>query len=114
MWCDSGINQKQENCWKSCLVGRASWNWQEYSDGGRPPQGRKKGWSSFPGNSGERCPHYEHDGCEPQPSHLQEDDGNVVKRDVQEDPEVRHSPCTIRGNKRGVKWHSEGHMHTTV
>ncbi|TEA32699.1 hypothetical protein DBR06_SOUSAS116110001, partial [Sousa chinensis] len=24
------------------------------------------------------------------------------------------SPCTIRGNKRGVRWQSEGHMHTTV
>ena len=61
----------------------------EYSDGGRPPQGRKKGCSSFPGNSGKRSPHYELGGGEPQPSHLQEDDGNVVKRDVQEDPEVR-------------------------
>ncbi|KAM9041181.1 nuclear RNA export factor 2-like [Megaptera novaeangliae] len=61
---------------------------REYSDGGRPPQGRKKGCSSFPGNSGKRSPHYEHGGGEPQPSHLQEDDGNVVKRDVQEDPEI--------------------------
>uniref|UniRef100_A0A8C0DXF0 NTF2 domain-containing protein n=1 Tax=Balaenoptera musculus TaxID=9771 RepID=A0A8C0DXF0_BALMU len=86
----------------------------EYSDGGRPPQGRQKGCSSFPGNSGKRSPHYEHGGGEPQPSHLQEDDGNVVKRDVQEDPEVRHSPCTIRGNERRVRWHSEGHMHMTV
>ncbi|KAM9042426.1 nuclear RNA export factor 2-like [Megaptera novaeangliae] len=60
----------------------------KYSDGGRPPQGRKKGCSSFPGNSGKRSPHYEHGGGEPQPSHLQEDDGNVVKRDVQEDPEI--------------------------
>ncbi|KAM9041185.1 nuclear RNA export factor 2-like [Megaptera novaeangliae] len=61
---------------------------REYSDGGRPPQGRKKGCSSFPGNSGKRSPHYEHGGGEPQPSHLQEDDGNVVKRDVQEDPKI--------------------------
>lgn len=28
MWCDSRINQKQENGWKSRLVGRTSWNWQ--------------------------------------------------------------------------------------
>ena len=28
MWCDSRINQKQENGWKSCPVGRTSWNWQ--------------------------------------------------------------------------------------
>ncbi|KAM9041184.1 nuclear RNA export factor 2-like [Megaptera novaeangliae] len=61
---------------------------REYSDGGRPPQGRNKDCSSFPGNSGKRSPHYEHGGGEPQPSHLQEDDGNVVKRDVQEDPEI--------------------------
>ncbi|XP_024611556.1 nuclear RNA export factor 2-like [Neophocaena asiaeorientalis asiaeorientalis] len=100
-----------ESVWRLLGFGKHE---TEYSDGGRPAQGRKKGWSSFPGNSGERSPHYEHDRCEPQPSQLKEDDGKVVKKDVQEDPEVRHSPCTIRGNKRGVRWHSEGHMHTTV
>ncbi|XP_060148458.1 nuclear RNA export factor 2-like isoform X4 [Globicephala melas] len=108
----SGRQQQQKCFYPSKKYG--TYKNEEYSDGGRPPQGRKKGWSSFPGNSGERSPRYERDGCEPQPSNLQEDDGNVVKRDVQEDPEVRHSPCTIRGNKRGVRWQSEGHIHTTV
>lgn len=72
-------------CLQACIFVLPS----EYNDGGRSPQGRKKSWSSFPGSSGKRNPHYEYDGCEPQPSHLQEDYVKVVMRDVQMDPKAR-------------------------
>ncbi|XP_035581531.1 nuclear RNA export factor 2-like isoform X2 [Zalophus californianus] len=87
---------------------------EEYNDGGNSPQGRKKVWSSFQGNFGKRSPQYEDGGYEPQPSHLQEDDGNVLMRDVQEDPQVRHIPYSTRRDKRRVKWQNEGHIHITV
>uniref|UniRef100_A0A8C0K316 Nuclear RNA export factor 2-like n=1 Tax=Canis lupus dingo TaxID=286419 RepID=A0A8C0K316_CANLU len=81
---------------------------------GSSSQGRKKVWSSFRGNFGKRDPHYEHGGYEPQPSHLQEDDETVSMGNVQEDPQVRHTPYSTRCNKRRVKRHNEGHIHITV
>ncbi|XP_058392399.1 nuclear RNA export factor 2-like [Diceros bicornis minor] len=87
---------------------------EEYNDGGSSPQGRNKNWSSFRGNFGKRNPRYEHGGYEPWPSHRREDDGNVVMRDVQEDPQVRHTPYTIRRKNRRVKWYNEDHIHTAV
>uniref|UniRef100_A0A8I3PBF7 Nuclear RNA export factor 2 n=1 Tax=Canis lupus familiaris TaxID=9615 RepID=A0A8I3PBF7_CANLF len=86
----------------------------ENNDDGSSSQGRKKVWSSFRGNFGKRDPHYEHGGYEPQPSHLQEDDENVSMGNVQEDPQVRHTPYSTRCNKRRVKRHNEGHIHITV
>ncbi|KAF0875948.1 NXF2 factor, partial [Crocuta crocuta] len=71
-------------------------------------QGRKRVWSSFRGNFGKRSPHYERDGYEPQLSHLQEDDGNVMMRDIQD------IPYSTRRNKRRAKWNNEGHIHITV
>ncbi|CAD7682443.1 unnamed protein product [Nyctereutes procyonoides] len=87
---------------------------EEYNDGGSSPQGRKKVWSSFQGNFDKRNSHYERGGYEPQPSHLQEDNENVSMGDVQEDPQVRHTPYNTQRNKRRVKWHNEGHIHITV
>ncbi|XP_025287542.1 nuclear RNA export factor 2-like isoform X9 [Canis lupus baileyi] len=84
------------------------------NDDGSSSQGRKKVWSSFRGNFGKRDPHYEHGGYEPQPSHLQEDDETVSMGNVQEDPQVRHTPYSTRCNKRRVKRHNEGHIHITV
>ncbi|XP_038306400.1 nuclear RNA export factor 2-like isoform X6 [Canis lupus familiaris] len=83
------------------------------NDDGSSSQGRKKVWSSFRGNFGKRDPHYEHGGYEPQPSHL-EDDETVSMGNVQEDPQVRHTPYSTRCNKRRVKRHNEGHIHITV
>ncbi|XP_039080193.1 nuclear RNA export factor 2-like isoform X1 [Hyaena hyaena] len=84
------------------------------NDGGSSHQGRKRVWSSFLGNFGKRSPHYERDGYEPQLSHLQEDDGNVMMRDIQEYTQVRHIPYSTRRNKRRAKWNNEGHIHITV
>uniref|UniRef100_A0A8D0QKL3 NTF2 domain-containing protein n=2 Tax=Sus scrofa TaxID=9823 RepID=A0A8D0QKL3_PIG len=77
-------------------------------------QERSEGWSSSPHSLSKRSPRYEHGGYEPQPSGLQEEDGNVMMMDVQEDPKGRDSPYTARGDKRRVRWHSEGHIHITV
>ncbi|KAF3813042.1 hypothetical protein GH733_018985, partial [Mirounga leonina] len=85
-----------------------------YNDGGSSPQGRKEVWRSFGSNFDKRSPQYEHGGYEPQPSHLQEVDGNVLMKDVQEDPQVRHTPYSSRRKKRRVKWQNEGHIHITV
>ncbi|XP_058569597.1 nuclear RNA export factor 2-like isoform X2 [Neofelis nebulosa] len=82
--------------------------------GGSSHQGRKKVWSSFRGNFGKRNPHDEQDGYEPQLPQCQEDDGTVMMRDIQEYPQVRHTPYSTRRNKRRAKWHNEGHIHITV
>ncbi|KAL2761321.1 nuclear RNA export factor 2 [Daubentonia madagascariensis] len=86
----------------------------ERDDGGCYSQGGKKGGSSFRGNFGKRNLHHEHGGYELPRSHHQQDDGNVEMRDVHEDPPVRHTPYTIRRNRRRVKWHSEDQIHITV
>ncbi|XP_072812074.1 LOW QUALITY PROTEIN: nuclear RNA export factor 2-like [Vicugna pacos] len=86
----------------------------KYSYGSSSCQGRNEGWGSFRGNFGRRSPRYERGGCEPQPSHLQEEDGNMVMGDVQEDPQVRHTPYTTYRNKRRVRCHSEGRIRVTV
>uniref|UniRef100_A0A667IVS9 NTF2 domain-containing protein n=1 Tax=Lynx canadensis TaxID=61383 RepID=A0A667IVS9_LYNCA len=70
--------------------------------------------SSFRGNFGKRNPHDERDGYDPQLSQHQEDDGTVMMRDIQEYPQVRHTPYSTRRNKRRAKWHNEGHIHITV
>ncbi|XP_059014356.1 nuclear RNA export factor 2-like [Mustela lutreola] len=87
---------------------------EEYNDGDSSPQGRKKIWSSFHGDFFKRNPHYECGGYEPHLSYLQENDGNVLMRNVQEDPKIRHTPYSTRHNKRRVKWQNEGHIHITV
>lgn len=51
--------------------------------GGSSSQRRKRSWSSFRSNFGKRNPNYQHGGYDLQPSHLQEDDGNVDMTDVQ-------------------------------
>uniref|UniRef100_A0A8D1TXA0 NTF2 domain-containing protein n=1 Tax=Sus scrofa TaxID=9823 RepID=A0A8D1TXA0_PIG len=86
----------------------------DYDDAGSSSQERSEGWSSSPHSLSKRSPRYEHGGYEPQPSGLQEEDGNVMMMDVQEDPKGRDSPYTARGDKRRVRWHSEGHIHITV
>ncbi|VFV46028.1 Hypothetical predicted protein [Lynx pardinus] len=86
----------------------------ESNDGGNSPQGRQRVWSSLRGNFGKSNPQYEHGGYEPQLSHHQEDDGNVMMRNVQEYPQVRHTFYSNQQNKRRVKWHNEGHIHVTV
>ncbi|KAB1253693.1 Nuclear RNA export factor 2 [Camelus dromedarius] len=43
-----------------------------------------------------------------------EDDGNMVMRDVQEDPQGRHTLYTTYRNKRRVRCHSEGRIRVTV
>ncbi|KAB1252857.1 Nuclear RNA export factor 2 [Camelus dromedarius] len=87
---------------------------EEYNNGSSSCQGRNEGWGSFRGNFGRRSPRYERGGCERQPSHLQEDDGNMVMRDVQEDPQGRHTLYTTYRNKRRVRCHSEGRIRVTV
>uniref|UniRef100_A0A8D0MU27 Nuclear RNA export factor Tap RNA-binding domain-containing protein n=1 Tax=Sus scrofa TaxID=9823 RepID=A0A8D0MU27_PIG len=86
----------------------------DYDDAGSSSQERSEGWSSSPHSLSKRSTRYEHGGYEPQPSGLQEEDGNVMMRDVQEDPKGRDSPYTARRDKRRVRWHSEGHIHITV
>uniref|UniRef100_A0ABI7YK11 Nuclear RNA export factor 2-like n=1 Tax=Felis catus TaxID=9685 RepID=A0ABI7YK11_FELCA len=86
----------------------------ESNDGGNSPQGRQRVWSSLRGNFGKSNPQYEHGGYEPQLSHHQEDDGNVMMRNAQEYPQVRHTFYSNQQNKRRVKWHNEGHIHVTV
>uniref|UniRef100_A0A4X1W4S0 Nuclear RNA export factor 2 n=1 Tax=Sus scrofa TaxID=9823 RepID=A0A4X1W4S0_PIG len=87
----------------------------DYDDAGSSSQERSEGWSSSPHSLSKRSPRYEHGGYEPQPSGLQEEDGNVMMMDVQEDPKGRDSPCTAaQQDNRRVKWHSEGHIHITV
>ncbi|GAB5584767.1 nuclear RNA export factor 2-like [Prionailurus iriomotensis] len=65
------------------------------NDGGNSPQGRQRVWSSLRGNFGKSNPQYEHGGYEPQLSHHQEDDGNVMMRNVQEYPQVRQDGQTL-------------------
>uniref|UniRef100_A0A8C4LQH5 Nuclear RNA export factor 2 n=1 Tax=Equus asinus TaxID=9793 RepID=A0A8C4LQH5_EQUAS len=81
----------------------------EYNDSGSSPRGRNRNWRSFRGNFGKRNPR-DHGGYEPWPSHHQEHDGNMVMRDVQEDPQVRRTPYTTRHKNRRVKWHNEDHI----
>ncbi|KAM5195907.1 nuclear RNA export factor 2-like [Hipposideros larvatus] len=66
---------------------------QEDKDVGGSCQGRQKSWSCFQHN-------FEHSGYKPEPLHLQEDDGNEGMRDVQEVPQVKHTPNTIRHKRR--------------
>lgn len=61
----------------------------DYDDAGSSSQERSEGWSSSPHSLSKRSPRYEHGGYEPQPSGLQEEDGNVMMMDVQEDPKGR-------------------------
>ncbi|ELK13716.1 Nuclear RNA export factor 2 [Pteropus alecto] len=86
----------------------------EDNDRGSSPQGSKKGWGSFRGNFDKRNPRYERGGCERQPYHFQEDDGNEGLRAVQEEPRVRHTPYSLQCNKRRVKVHIEGRIQITV
>ncbi|XP_025789582.1 nuclear RNA export factor 3-like [Puma concolor] len=106
--------QQQQKCvlpLKKCETYRN----EESNDGGNSPQGRQRVWSSLRGgNFGKSNPQYEHGGYEPQLSHHQEDDGNVMMRNVQEYPQVRHTFYSNQQNKRRVKWHNEGHIHVTV
>ncbi|XP_024901766.1 nuclear RNA export factor 2 [Pteropus alecto] len=87
---------------------------EEDNDRGSSPQGSKKGWGSFRGNFDKRNPRYERGGCERQPYHFQEDDGNEGLRAVQEEPRVRHTPYSLQCNKRRVKVHIEGRIQITV
>ncbi|XP_036919327.1 nuclear RNA export factor 2-like [Sturnira hondurensis] len=85
----------------------------EDNDAGRPPQGRKQGWSSFRGDFGKRNPRYEHGRCELQPSHLQKDGGNVDRRGVLK-YRVRDTPYTVGQEKRRVKWNKEGQIRVSL
>uniref|UniRef100_A0A8C8ZXQ5 Nuclear RNA export factor 2 n=1 Tax=Prolemur simus TaxID=1328070 RepID=A0A8C8ZXQ5_PROSS len=71
------------------------------------PQEKEKGGGSCQGNFSKENLHYEHGGSEHPPSRLQEDDGNVVMRDVHEDPQVRHNSSTLKPNNSCKKWHNE-------
>ncbi|XP_036082443.1 nuclear RNA export factor 2-like [Rousettus aegyptiacus] len=78
------------------------------------PQRSKRGWGSFRGNFDKRNPRYQCGGYEPQPYHLQEDDGNEGLRAVQEEPGVRHTPYSFQCKKRRVKGHIEDRIQITV
>ncbi|XP_007537252.2 nuclear RNA export factor 2-like [Erinaceus europaeus] len=84
-----------------------------YNNGGVSLQGRKKGWNSFQGNYGRKNPYYESGGYGPQPLNLQEKYENVETRDIQEAPQIRHTPYTV-SNKRKAKWHYESSTQITV
>ncbi|XP_053435027.1 nuclear RNA export factor 2-like [Nycticebus coucang] len=75
---------------------------------------RKKSRNSLQGHFGERNLHCEHREHELPPSHHLEDDGNTERRDVHEDPKLRRIPCTIRRNRRGVKWHNADEIRFSV
>uniref|UniRef100_A0A8C8YEV2 Nuclear RNA export factor Tap RNA-binding domain-containing protein n=1 Tax=Prolemur simus TaxID=1328070 RepID=A0A8C8YEV2_PROSS len=85
----------------------------ENNDGGCYSQGRRKGGSYFQGDFGKRDLHYEHGGYEHLRSRHEEGDGNMEMKDVYEDSRVRHTPYTIRRNRRRVKWHHEDQIHIT-
>ncbi|KAK2506559.1 hypothetical protein MC885_005802 [Smutsia gigantea] len=84
----------------------------ERNDGGSSPQGRKKDRSSFPGNFGRRDAHYELGRYEPQPSHCQKDEENMMR--AVQCPQERYTPYTMGHSKRAVKCHGEHHIHITV
>nr|XP_012614245.1 nuclear RNA export factor 2-like isoform X2 [Microcebus murinus] len=90
----------------ACSQGQAQ-TAREDSNGGSSPQGKENGGNSFQGNFDKENLHYEHGGNEHSPSHLQEDDENVVIRDVHEDPQVRHNSSTLKPNNIHKKWHNE-------
>nr|XP_037851561.1 nuclear RNA export factor 2 isoform X1 [Chlorocebus sabaeus] len=85
----------------------------ECHDHGSPFQGRKKGGNSFGDNSDKRNCHHEHGGYERPPSHCQENDGSVEMRDVHKDQQLRHTPYSIRCDRR-MKWHSEDEICITT
>ncbi|XP_072869645.1 nuclear RNA export factor 2-like, partial [Chlorocebus sabaeus] len=85
----------------------------ECHDHGSPFQGRKKGGNSFRDNSDKRNCHHEHGGYERPPSHCQENDGSVEMRDVHKDQQLRHTPYSIRCDRR-MKWHSEDEICITT
>nr|XP_012622891.2 nuclear RNA export factor 2 isoform X2 [Microcebus murinus] len=86
----------------------------KHNDGGCHSQGRKKGGSYFRGDFGKRNLHCEHGGYERLRSCRKAGDGNVDMRDVHEDPQVRHTPYTIRRNRRRVNWHHDDQIHITM
>ncbi|XP_023053086.1 nuclear RNA export factor 2 isoform X1 [Piliocolobus tephrosceles] len=75
-------------------------------DHGSPFQGRKKGGNSFRDNFDRRNCHHEYGGYECPPSHCQENDGSVERWDVHKDQQLRHTPYSIRCDRR-MKWRSE-------
>ncbi|KAF6390559.1 nuclear RNA export factor 2B [Rhinolophus ferrumequinum] len=79
---------------------------EEDKNVGSSRQGQKKSWSCF------QCD-FEYGGKKPQPSQQQEDDGNEGIRDVQEVPQVKHTPNTILYKKR-MKLHSESPIQITL
>ncbi|KAG8511202.1 LOW QUALITY PROTEIN: Nuclear RNA export factor 2, partial [Galemys pyrenaicus] len=83
------------------------------NDGGSSPQGRKKDYSSF-GDRGDKSDTSEYSEYGAQSSHFQEENGHEEMRDGQADPEARHTPYNINGNKRRVRWQNEDHIHITV
>ncbi|XP_011929072.1 PREDICTED: nuclear RNA export factor 2 [Cercocebus atys] len=85
----------------------------ECHDHGSPFQGRKKGGNSFRDNSDKRNCHHEHGGYERPSSHCQENDGSVEMRDVHKDQQLRHTPYSIRCDRR-MKWHSEDEICITT
>nr|KAF6320630.1 nuclear RNA export factor 5 [Pipistrellus kuhlii] len=77
-------------------------------------QGRERDWnSSRRRNFGNRTRRYQHGGYELQPPHFLKDDGNMEMRGSQWYP-VRHTPYTMRPEKRRVQWHYEGYLHVTL
>ncbi|KAM5197116.1 nuclear RNA export factor 2-like [Hipposideros larvatus] len=75
-------------------------------DVGGSCQGRQKSWSCFQRN-------FEHSEYKPEPLHLQEDDGNEEKRDVQEVPQVKHTPSTIQHKRRKLPNESRNQVTTS-
>ncbi|KAK1346649.1 hypothetical protein QTO34_000509 [Cnephaeus nilssonii] len=85
----------------------------EDNDGYSSLQGRKNSWGPFRRNFGNRTRHYQHGGYELQPPHVLKDDGYMEMRGVQRYP-VRHTPYTMRHEKRRVQWHDEGCLRVTL
>ncbi|KAM7045541.1 nuclear RNA export factor 2-like [Molossus nigricans] len=66
------------------------------------PFRKNESWDSFPNfNKGKL--HYEYGGYEPQPFHLQEDDGDEAIRDSQKDPQVRQTLSDFHLNNISVE-----------
>ncbi|XP_033067201.1 nuclear RNA export factor 2 isoform X1 [Trachypithecus francoisi] len=85
----------------------------ECHDHGSPFQGRKKGGNSVRDNFDKRNCHHEHGGYERPPSHYQENDGSVEIRDVHKDQQLRHTPYSIRCDRR-MQWHSKDEICITT
>ncbi|XP_054533104.1 nuclear RNA export factor 2 isoform X1 [Pan troglodytes] len=112
-FCETVASGQSNNKMCSTLKKCGTYRTEECHDHGSTFQGRKKGGSSFRDNFDKRNCHYEHGGYERPPSHCQENDGSVEMRDVHKDQQLRHTPYSIRCQRR-TNWHSEDEIRITT